>query len=206
MRHVLLIVLGLSVWSAAQATHTKPFVVPELKEWRPAEGFFAPTSNPVVRYDSPALRQTAEQFAADYTTLLGRRMRVGTGRPAPGDFLLSLSPDKELDKEGYAIDINRYVHVKAPTPQGVYWATRTLLQLSEQRSDRCLPRGTVKDWPDYAVRGLVLDCGRKFIPMPYLRNLAKIMAYYKMNVLHVVLNNNGFHKYFNNDWTRTYSA
>jgi hexosaminidase len=42
--------------------------------------------------------------------------------------------------------------------------------------------------------------------MDYLRKLVKIMAYYKMNTLQVHLNDNGFRKYFDNDWSKTQAA
>lgn len=111
-----------------------------------------------------------------------------------------------MANEGYVIDINKYVKVSAPEPIGVYWATRTLLQMSEKDKEQKLPKGVIRDWPDYVTRGFLIDCGRKFIPMDYLNDLVKIMSYYKMNFLHIVLNNNGFLQYFNNDWNRTYAA
>ena len=52
----------------------------------------------------------------------------------------------------------------------------------------------------------MIDCGRKFIPMSYLQDLAKIMAYYKMNTLQVHLNDNGFKQYFEHNWDKTYAA
>ncbi len=52
----------------------------------------------------------------------------------------------------------------------------------------------------------MIDCGRKFIPMRFLRDYVKIMAYYKMNTLQIHLNDNAFKQYFGNDWDRTYSA
>ena len=52
----------------------------------------------------------------------------------------------------------------------------------------------------------MIDCGRKFIPMSYLQDLVKIMAYYKMNTLQVHLNDNGFKQYFDNNWDKTYAA
>lgn len=111
-----------------------------------------------------------------------------------------------MEKEGYDIVIGDYVKVSANEPVGVYWATRTLLQMGEQYKNGNLPKGHIRDWPDYGIRGLLIDCGRKFIPMNYLRDLACIMSYYKMNFMHVVLNNNGFKAYFNDDWNQTYAA
>ena len=52
----------------------------------------------------------------------------------------------------------------------------------------------------------MLDVGRKFVPMSYLRNLVKVMAYYKMNTLQLHLNDNGFPQYFENDWSKTSAA
>src|SRR3712207_7162358 len=42
--------------------------------------------------------------------------------------------------------------------------------------------------------------------MSYLKDLVKVMAYYKMNTLQVHLNDNGFKQFFNNDWAKTYAA
>lgn len=69
-----------------------------------------------------------------------------------------------------------------------------------------LPCGEIRDWPDYSLRGFMMDCGRKYIPMRYLRQLSRIMAYYKMNTLQIHLNDNGFKQYFGGDWDRTYAA
>ena len=52
----------------------------------------------------------------------------------------------------------------------------------------------------------MMDCGRKYIPMDYLRSLVKTMAYYKMNTLQIHLNDNGFRQFFDNDWDKTQAA
>jgi ABC-type microcin C transport system permease subunit YejB len=52
----------------------------------------------------------------------------------------------------------------------------------------------------------MMDCGRKFIPMSYLRSLVKMMSYYKMNTLQIHLNDNGFRQFFGNDLAKTPAA
>ena len=151
-------------------------------------------------------KTSARQFAADYKALFGVLPEIAEGKPCKGDFFFTIKRDKKLEKEGYDIVIGDYVKVSANEPVGVYWATRTLLQMGEQYKNGNLPKGHIRDWPDYGIRGLLIDCGRKFIPMNYLRDLACIMSYYKMNFMHVVLNNNGFKAYFNDDWNQTYAA
>jgi len=145
-------------------------------------------------------------FADDYQQMFGQALSVAQGKATSGDFVLSLSADKKLGEEGYAIKISDRVIISAPTPTGLYWSTRTLLQLAEQNQERSLPQGTIRDYPDYPLRGFMIDCGRKFIPMAYLQDLVKIMAYYKMNTLQVHLNDNGFKQYFEHNWDKTYAA
>lgn len=202
----MLLSIFLMIGLAAGAQNSKPFVIPELKEWKGKSGFFTPDEKFRVVYDAPALQEAATAFADDYMLMFGIRPEVVEGRPRTGDCFFTSKNDKRLGREGYAIEIGKYIKVSASEPVGAYWATRTLLQMSEKYADRRLPEGVIRDWPDYGTRGLLIDCGRKFIPMQYLRALANVMSYYKMNFLHVVLNNNGFPQYFNNDWDRTYAA
>lgn len=201
-----LVVFSLFVQMGLYAQNEKPFVVPELKEWKGDEGAFIPSADMRVVYAQEALRSVAEAFAADYGQMFGVTPEVIQGKPSAGDIYFTLKKDKKLGREGYAIRTDRYVTVSAPEAVGAYWATRTLLQMSEQTENHQLPKGQLRDWPDYAMRGFMMDCGRKFIPMPYMRDLVKMMAYYKMNTLQVHLNDNGFKQFFGHDWGRTYAA
>lgn len=190
------------------ANNGKPFVVPELQEWKGSQGMFTPsgTSRIVCVGKDSAILRIATQFAEDYETMFGRQMKVVQGRAAAGDFVLSLSPDSKLGLEGYSLKVADRVTISAPKSKGLYWATRTLLQLTEQQSNQSLPKGTARDYPDYAIRGFMLDCGRKFIPMDFLRDYVKMMAYYKMNTFQIHLSDNAFKQYYNHDWKKTYGA
>ena len=206
VKRVTCLICGISFCFGIYAQQQKPFVIPELKEWKGATGFFMPKQSVRIIYGAPGLQKIARQFAADYKALFGVLPEIAEGKPCKGDFFFTIKRDKKLEKEGYDIVIGDYVKVSANEPVGVYWATRTLLQMGEQYKNGNLPKGHIRDWPDYGIRGLLIDCGRKFIPMNYLRDLACIMSYYKMNFMHVVLNNNGFKAYFNDDWNQTYAA
>jgi len=185
----------------------KPFVIPELKEWNGAEGMFAPSGKYVVRGGKMA-EEVARTFAADYHDLLGNKLTQKQGKATEGDIVLVLKNDKTLGKEGYRLDIGNVVTITASTAEGLVWGTRTLLQISEQNKNAgcCLPKGSTKDVPSYGLRGFMMDCGRKFIPMTYLRSLVKMMSYYKMNTLQIHLNDNGFRQFFDGDWAKTQAA
>lgn len=182
----------------------KPFVVPELKTWSGAEGQTALSGRIVVK--NAKLKAVAAALAADYKEMFGKELTIVNGATRGGDVVLSLKKDKALGDEGYTMNVGSAVEITAATERGAFWATRTLLQIAEQHKDGNLPKGKTTDVPEYKLRGFMIDCGRKFIPMSYLRDLAKIMAYYKMNTLQVHLNDNGFRQYFGGDWNKTQAA
>lgn len=189
------------------AQNVKPFVIPELKEWKSSKGEFIVDGQ--TRIVCPAgnteLLQIASTFITDYKLMFQTKLTVSQENVKNGDIVFQLGKDKLLGDEGYTINISEQkIQVSANKPIGIYWATRTLLQMSEQ--DINLPCGKIKDFPDYAVRGFMLDCGRKFIPLEFLQDYVHIMSYYKMNTFQIHLNDNAFPRFYNWDLMKTYSA
>lgn len=201
---VLAFALSGAVEAVADAVQ-KPFVVPELKTWSDGEGQMAPSGRVVATGNKEALR-VAETFAEDFGMLTGRPLSVAKGKAMPGDIELRMVKDKALGAEGYRLDIGQTAVVTATTARGLYWGTRTLLQLAEQNEGQALPKGAATDVPEYALRGFSIDVARKFIPMHYLKSLVRMMGYYKMNTLSIHLNDNGFRQYFDGDWDKTQAA
>lgn len=109
------------------------------------------------------------------------------------------------NKEAYEIYIDQNITLSGNTTIGVYWGTRTLLQLIKNH-DNNIPKGHIIDYPDYPNRGFMLDVGRKFFSIDFLKDYIKFMSYYKMNEFHIHLNDNGFKSDYQNDWSKTYAA
>ena len=192
-----------AIMGAAAQSNPKPFVVPEITEWQGSEGQMQPSGRVLVK--SKALKKVAENFAEDYCKLFGQKLSVVlSGKASQGDIVLQTKKDKALGKEGYKIEVGENATITAATETGVFWGTQTLLQMSETSLN--LPKGTATDIPQYALRGFMLDVARKYIPMDYLRNLVRVMAYYKMNALNIHLNDNGFKQYYSDDWDNTPAA
>ena len=199
--------------SHAGANNDKPFVVPELKVWKGGQGVlpFAANAQPtiVVKGNAHAneVAAVAQMLADDLHKAYGTNALLPARRKAQaGDIALEIKADKALGDEGYTLTVADRITLSAPTAKGLYWGTRTLLQMLDNSQGKSLPRGTVRDWPDYSYRGAFLDAGRKFLPMSMLRDYVRIMAYYKMNALQIHLNDNGFKQFFDNDWNKTYAA
>ena len=202
-----LMLLCVAASGLLKAENDKPFVIPELRHWQGADGMMAINAQSKVVYVNDELADVAEALAKDYGMMFGKELKTKAASKAQeGSIIMVLTDDQELGDEGYSIEINDGVTISANTVTGAYWATRTLLQILEQYEGTHLPKGSVRDWPDYALRGFMIDCGRKYIPLEYLKVYTKVMAYYKMNTLQVHLNDNGFKQYFGGDWDKTYAA
>ena len=81
----------------------------------------------------------------------------------------------------------------ARSPFGMGYAMETLLQLATPKAQLDCGGGfTVLDTPDYPHRGILLDTGRRFFPLGLLKSTVDAMAMFKLNVLHLHLNEDRF--------------
>lgn len=132
MKHLLTLWM-LALCLCVSAKETCPKVIPALQEWKggsgklvlPAEGSIV-----VAPADEAALKSVATVLAQDLKDLLDWNYTIRTGKPGKNDIYLSLmKPDKQLGKEGYVLTAGRYAGIEAPARQGVFWGTRSLLQI-----------------------------------------------------------------------------
>ena len=208
--------------AAQTATNPRPFTIPAIHDWKGGKGQLQLTPQSRILFADVRLRKAAESLARDWQTT-GLTLSVAEGKKAqPGDILFAYKSLPQLGKEGYTIDIDKSIRVEA-TEQGALHAVQTLLQMSQtlpsitagatggeastiQVADVSFPKGKIIDRPDYRLRGLMLDCGRKFFPLDYMRRLVRTMAYYKMNALSVHLNDNINCKFSHDNWDEAYAA
>lgn len=203
------LICGLSLQVAVAAPNSKPFVIPELQEWTGTEGDFSLNSQSSIVIEpgsKKALEGIAALFADDIKIMFGKTLPVRTGTPKAGDIYLTIGKTASNNKEAYELDVKDIADIKGNEAVGVYWGTRTVLQIMEQSPQQLLPKGKTLDYPQYAIRGFLLDCGRKFFRIEFLRDYVKFMSYYKMNTFQIHLNDNGFVGLFGGDWNKTYAA
>ena len=124
----------------------KPFVIPELREWKGAIGEFQITkeTNIVYTKNNAEMAEVAKLFASDFKKMTGIELNVVEGKPSNGDIVLTSKKNKKLGNEGYTINIGNKVEITATTSRGAMWATRTLLQIAEQNGCK-LPKGNIVD-------------------------------------------------------------
>ena len=137
--------------------------------------------------------------------LVGQEIRAATGLRVPtgdgeaGEIRLTLDPeaadrpptsDSPLARdESYTLtSAPSLIEVRAATHAGLFYGTRTLLQLlpasPEVAAGWTVPSLEIRDHPRFVYRGLHLDVGRHFFPPEYIKRYIDVLARHKLNVFH----------------------
>ncbi|MBL1119695.1 discoidin domain-containing protein [Streptomyces sp. 110] len=191
--------------SAAPASvNDKPAVVPALQEWQGGTGSFELRRHSrivLAAKRGDRLRDQVTTLPDEIEQATGRKLDISPGSPRYGDIVLSVDPTlaetkggARFKEEGYTFRVtDRNVWITARTAKGVYYGTRTLLQILLLDDGRnSVPVGTAVDWPNYKVRGFMLDVGRRFFTADFIRDYLRLMGWFKLNELQLHLNDNGF--------------
>jgi hypothetical protein len=101
--------------------------------------------------------------------------------PRPRRFKISI---RSLPPQGYRLRITAGgPQIEASDDAGKFYAAMTLRQIRRQCGDK-LPVGEIEDWPDFPVRGVMLDISRDKVPtMETLFRLVDEFAEWKINHL-----------------------
>ena len=136
-------------------------------------------------------------------TLLAEALRPATGLPLPvvtdhadnGAIRLQLHPMKDLEPEGaYTLDVTPDgVTIGSTSAAGLFYGGQTLRQLLPAAAFSPTPVAGVtwsvpcvhiEDRPRFPWRGMMLDCGRHYFPVPFVERFIDLLAVHKMNVFH----------------------
>jgi hexosaminidase len=99
----------------------------------------------------------------------------------PGEAIQSVDED-----ETYSLEVTPSgAHLNAATVAGAMHGLETLQQLVQSdAAGYFLPAVSIHDTPRFRWRGLMIDCGRHFMPVDVIRRALDGMAAVKLNVLH----------------------
>jgi hexosaminidase len=116
-------------------------------------------------------------------------------RPNGPAIILAINPDLEpLGDEGYTLSVTtENVHLQSSGSAGLFYAAQSLRQLLPPVIFRetpikdinwDIPCVEIEDYPRFGWRGLMVDCGRHFMPVKAIKKMIDLLALHKMNVLH----------------------
>jgi hexosaminidase len=99
----------------------------------------------------------------------------------------------ELDKslahnEGYVLNVNSHkITIKGKDENGIFYGIETIrksIPAQATGNDINMPEVTITDYPRFAYRGMLLDCGRHFFSAKYIKDYIDMLALYNMNYFH----------------------
>ncbi|OGG01719.1 MAG: hypothetical protein A3F83_00405 [Candidatus Glassbacteria bacterium RIFCSPLOWO2_12_FULL_58_11] len=132
----------------------------------------------------------ADKFAAnDLSSRLkqdyGILTRIGAAQSGKQIVLSRSGAAKKLGQQGYELSVDKErITVKANGEAGLFYGTRTLLQLIQQDREGTIIKGLkIADWPDISERAAHYDTKHHQDKADYVRSFIRDLADYKMNML-----------------------
>ena len=174
-----------------------PHIVPQPGEMSRLEGW-APVAGQAIWVDDAlgeSSRQVVQAFAG--------RLEAASGKPSPlvqdrNKAGIRFVFDKALPGEAYTLDAGKGgVAVGASALKGVLYGLASLQQMlppavlagkREKGVSYRIPAVHIQDAPRFTYRGLHLDACRHFWEMDEVKRYIDVMALYKLNTLHLHLN------------------
>ena len=157
---------------------------------------------PTIALSAPSnaeLRALGDLAAGILRDELGGRPRVvstpASSARADAVALVLAPADSAQGPESYRFDVTRRgVTITAPRTAGLFYGLQTLRALVEPKTvatstERRAANGTLQgmhiaDAPRFSYRGMHLDVGRHFAPVPFVKRYVDLMARYKLNTFH----------------------
>lgn len=146
------------------------------------------------------------QGATEIGQYLAEKLRPATGfklavsnaedNSKPGNIYLEIKADSTLGDEGYELHVSKdKITLSANKPAGLFYGVQTIRQLlpvaiespSVQQTSWKIAGTDIRDYPLYHLRGSMLDVARHFFGLNDVKRYIDLLAYYKMNLLHLHL-------------------
>ncbi|WP_443681585.1 beta-N-acetylhexosaminidase, partial [Phocaeicola plebeius] len=132
------------------------------------------------------MKRNAEFLASYIKKIAATEVKLSTKE---GDNAIVLSLDNTLtEEEGYELNVSEErISLKGKTEAGVFYGIQTLhkaLPITDGTTLAAIPCGSVKDSPRFGYRGFMVDVGRHFFGVDYLKEIIDMLALHNINYFH----------------------
>ena len=134
------------------------------------------------------MHRTADFLATFIKEMTGTEVRVSDKEKSSNAIILAV--DSTMGHpEGYKLQITpEKVLLTGGSEAGVFYGIQTIHKalpiLKDGKVAADLPAGTVTDFPRFRYRGFMIDVGRHFFPVSYLKQMIDLMALHNINYFH----------------------
>ena len=134
------------------------------------------------------MHRTADFLATFIKEITGTEVHVSDKEKSSNAIILAV--DSTMGHpEGYKLQITpEKVLLTGGSEAGVFYGIQTIHKalpiLKDGKVAAALPAGTVTDFPRFRYRGFMIDVGRHFFPVSYLKQMIDLMALHNINYFH----------------------
>ena len=186
------IFFSLLFWVYGVGVMAQPNIIPKPSQMQVANGEWILSSKTTIGSPNDAQwSKVGEMLAARLSSATGTTVRAVSGK---GNITFTSSKDSSLGEEGYTLTVNKKgVIIQAQTAKGAFYGMQSLLQLLPAEvfspsvvsgTKWAVPFVSIKDIPRYGYRGLMLDVGRHFMPVEFVKKFIDLLALHKQNQFH----------------------
>src|SRR5579871_3931145 len=162
-------------------------IIPKPVSLTTKSGNFTINPNTVIVAEGDNEKKAASFFNDYLQQLYGFKLKTGK-KPASDFIILSTRKSSTDDVDGkYIMSVSSsQINITGDTHQGTFYGIQTLIQLlpTEISSSLKIPAIEITDYPRFKYRGLMLDAGRHFMPVDFVKRYIDYIALHKMNYFH----------------------
>jgi hexosaminidase len=166
-------------------------IIPQPLSLRQTAGNFVVGKKTIIYVDdnNTSLLKIGEMLSAQLKQLTGYDIKVNKLSGTLGSDVIILTQKGATDslgEEGYDMSVKSgKAIIRGLQPAGVFYGMQTLLQLLPvDGKNFSIPGVEIKDKPRFGWRGMMLDVGRYFYSVDFIKKYIDYLAMHKMNTFH----------------------
>ncbi len=167
-------------------------IIPQPLQLEQTQGTYLLTEQALIQIDerNPELKALGELLAQGLFERTGIRPSVSSSKKGTDVAAISLQLGSDtLGDEGYRLSVKEGgIIARAEKANGLFYAIQSIYQLLPVEkvgdSQVAIPAVEIVDRPRFGWRGLMLDVGRYFYSVDYIKKYIDYLAMHKMNVFH----------------------
>src|SRR5690348_5653413 len=162
-------------------------IIPEPVSVKEMAGSFMLSDKTVIYCESAQLKRSADFLAGYLEKFYAIRLKTVIAEKPPAKGIVLTTRGSAADSaEGYHLVVTPTNIRISGHPRGVFYGIQSVIQLLPvtKAADLELPCAEILDYPRFAYRGMMLDCGRHFFDVAFVKKYIDFIAMNKMNTFH----------------------
>ena len=176
--------LGATIWSNAQSVN----IIPQPASVKVSDGSFTITPSTKLVLEASNTEKSAAFLNSYLKKFYGFQLKIFKGSAYPENAVILNFDKLENPLPGayeMKVDKNK-IYIGGDNEEGVFYAIQSLIQLlpTEKSTSLTIQQCSISDAPRFAYRGMMLDCGRHFFSVDFVKQYIDFLAMAKMNTFH----------------------